>query len=138
MDVVDLLLVSTLRLVGDMALCPVSLCFRRLEDGYFVISSATVYLNSAFLVTHVRQLNHPNPLVSASSRHMLIKYARRFSPHMPCLASHHESDPRRDDQSRCLRLWHELDGSCALYLVGPVRRPSARADRHPAEGDIGP
>ena len=104
----DLPLVLTLRIVGDMGLCPVRVCFGRLEDSYFMVTSASVYLSTAFLATHVRQLNHPNPLVSASSRNMLINYTWRFSPPMPCLDSHEECDPHRDDHSRRLRLWHEL------------------------------
>ena len=108
MDVFDPPLVSTLRIVRDVGMCPVRVCFGRLEDGYFGLSSASVYLNTAFLVTHIRQLNHPNPLVSTSSRHMLIKYAWRFSPLIPCLDSHQECDPHRNDHSRRLRFWHEL------------------------------
>ena len=108
MDVFDLPLVSTLRIIGNMALCPVRVCFGRLEDGFFGVSAASVYISTAFLVTHLRQLNHPNPLVSSSSRHMLVKHAWRFSTQMPCLASHRECDPHRDDHSRRLRLWHEL------------------------------
>ena len=104
-DVFDLPLVSTLRIVGNRGMCPVCVCF---EDGLFGVSSASVYISTAFLVTHIRQVNHPNRLVSSSSRHMVVKYAWRFSPHMPCLASHAECDSHRDDHSRRLRLWHEL------------------------------
>ena len=99
MDVFDLPLVSTLRTVGSMGLCHVRVCFGRLEDGFFGVFASSVYVGAAFLVTHVRQLNHPNPLLSRSSRHMLVKQACRFSTRMPCLTSHKECHPHRDDHS---------------------------------------
>ena len=77
-DIFDLPLVSTLPIIGNMAMCPVQVCFGRLEDGFFGVLSASVYISTAFLITHIRRLNHPNPLVSSSSRHMLVKYAWRY------------------------------------------------------------
>ena len=87
---------------------PVHSMLRSVPHGGTGVLPSSVYVLTAFLCTHVKQLNHVNPPVADSSRSNLMYYSWRVSTLMPCVHSDEVCDPHKDDHSRLLTLWHRL------------------------------
>ena len=66
------------------------------------LESSPYMMYCSFLETYTRQLDHTNPLVSASARDGLLQAKPQFYPSMPCLANDgpHECLSRAHDH-RC-------------------------------------
>ena len=129
---------SAIRIVGSMRSTSSYDILRPLELGGVGVPPVQVLVSLSSLLTHVRQLNHSNPLVRGSSRWGLLHFAWCTNSLAPCWESFQESTAHKDDHSRRLSLWARLGWRLhvpADDLYGSVPHPMGwQATRDGATG----